>query len=555
MMESSAPPLDAMPGIGVIIVTHQSAAYVAQCLEALLATEYRKLTAIVVDNASKDDTCDEVRSWASGDKVFQAPANWPLASAKPVAKPIRFAEQGLEKELGEIDANARVTLLRSPCNFGFAGGVNLGIRALLPINDIDYFWILSPRCVTYRNTPFAFARHAREIHNFAIMGGRMVAFDDPNRIRADGGVYNPRLGLTRLVNLNERSGKRSLPNPKELDYIPGDNMLVSRAFVLSAGLLDESWFLYREEVDWAFRRGSLPLAVAPGALVAHRAGTWSNGRDVRSPESAFLYYRNYLRFSARWSPSFLPLSYAAAILNIASDFFANGLRKPELAAALRGLHGLRPPPDVERFFDHRTWAIIRSRRKDSSASCLWPRASEKRRSQRGRHYKTYRFLKSVFDPRSYLHLLKLINYYNYNHVTQRRVAWLGKNCAFAPNVMFSHAERICIGENTKVGPGCYLWAGHEFGHIFIGKNVLLGPEVMVTAATYRFRDGSPVWDQRMDEDDVVIGDDVWIGTRAIILPGARIGDGAIIGAGSIVRGEIPARSVAVGAPASVKGKR
>jgi acetyltransferase-like isoleucine patch superfamily enzyme len=89
----------------------------------------------------------------------------------------------------------------------------------------------------------------------------------------------------------------------------------------------------------------------------------------------------------------------------------------------------------------------------------------------------------------------------------------------------------------------------------IGDDVLFGPEVMVTAAGYRFNDGAPVTEQAMDEDDVIIGRDVWLATRVIVMPGARIGDGAIIGAGAIVTGDIPAHAIAVGMPARVVGRR
>jgi maltose O-acetyltransferase len=50
---------------------------------------------------------------------------------------------------------------------------------------------------------------------------------------------------------------------------------------------------------------------------------------------------------------------------------------------------------------------------------------------------------------------------------------------------------------------------------------------------------------------VKIGERCYIGAGSIILPGTTIGDDSIIGAGSLVRGEIPPRSLAFGAPAKV----
>lgn len=169
--------------------------------------------------------------------------------------------------------------------------------------------------------------------------------------------------------------------------------------------------------------------------------------------------------------------------------------------------------------------------------------------------KALRLIASGLDPRAWLHLVRLINYYNHTHVSPRRALSLGPGAAISPTAGFSNPERIRAGRNLRLGTRCMLWAGPGTGRIDIGDDVMFGPDVMVTAAGYRFNDGHPVTKQRMDEADVTIGHDVWIGAKAIILPGARIGDGAIIGAGALVRGEIPAMAIAVGVPARVVGRR
>jgi acetyltransferase-like isoleucine patch superfamily enzyme len=166
-----------------------------------------------------------------------------------------------------------------------------------------------------------------------------------------------------------------------------------------------------------------------------------------------------------------------------------------------------------------------------------------------------RLLLSGIDPRAWLHLVRLVNYYNYSHVTPRRSLNFPQPCNISPTVNFANPERITAGRGLRLGAGCYLWAGNAQGHIRMGNNVMFGPEVMVTASGYRYNDGSPVTEQPMDEADVIIGDDVWIGARAILLPGAQIGAGAIIAAGSVVRGEIPPLAIAAGVPARVVGAR
>jgi acetyltransferase-like isoleucine patch superfamily enzyme len=177
------------------------------------------------------------------------------------------------------------------------------------------------------------------------------------------------------------------------------------------------------------------------------------------------------------------------------------------------------------------------------------------KSRPSRLQRALRLLLSGLDPRAWLHLVRLVNYYNYSHVMPRRRLNFAAPCNISPTVNFSNPERISAGPGLRLGAGCYLWAGNATGHIRLGRNVMFGPEVMVTASGYRFNAGSPVTDQPMDEADVVIGDDVWVGARAILLPGARIGAGAIIAAGAVVRGEIPAMAIAAGVPARIVGQR
>ena len=166
-----------------------------------------------------------------------------------------------------------------------------------------------------------------------------------------------------------------------------------------------------------------------------------------------------------------------------------------------------------------------------------------------------RLVGSTLDPRSWAHLLKIINYYNYSHVQPLRRMTLGASPNISPDASFSNAERILVGDRVRIGSGCRIWAGPASSAIRIGDDVLFGPDVLVTAASYRYNDGSPVTEQRMDEADIIIGNDVWLATRATILPGARIGDGAVIAAGAVVKGRIPPFAIAAGAPARVVSQR
>ena len=162
----------------------------------------------------------------------------------------------------------------------------------------------------------------------------------------------------------------------------------------------------------------------------------------------------------------------------------------------------------------------------------------------------------VLDPRAWVHLFRLVNFYNHTHVIPRRRITLGRGVAISPTASFANAEHISLGDGSHVGTHCYLWAGRTtVGKIEIGRHLLLGPNVFITASSYRFNSGSPVTQQPMKEAPVIVGDDVWIGANAVVLPGCTIGDGAIIAAGAIVRENVPAGAIMAGAPAKQVGIR
>jgi acetyltransferase-like isoleucine patch superfamily enzyme len=165
-----------------------------------------------------------------------------------------------------------------------------------------------------------------------------------------------------------------------------------------------------------------------------------------------------------------------------------------------------------------------------------------------------RVLRSAREVGIVLHVVRLLHYYGYSHVSQRRVARLGAGVAMAPNVSLRNGRNITIGAGAHVGERCLLWAG-ERATITLGEKALLGPEVVVTVANYRLEPGIPPVDQPRDEADVVIGAGTWLGARVIVLPGVRIGDGAVVGAGAVVTRDVPPDSIAVGSPARVVGRR
>jgi len=106
------------------------------------------------------------------------------------------------------------------------------------------------------------------------------------------------------------------------------------------------------------------------------------------------------------------------------------------------------------------------------------------------------------------------------------------------------------GGKLEIGQGAFLNDGVS---ICAARSVRIGSRVKLADWVYisdtDFHPVSP--ESETVINPVTIGANVWIGARSVVLPGTTIGDHSVIAAGSIVRGEIPARSVAAGAPARV----
>lgn len=127
---------------------------------------------------------------------------------------------------------------------------------------------------------------------------------------------------------------------------------------------------------------------------------------------------------------------------------------------------------------------------------------------------------------------------------------------------------------AEIGDGCYIepplranWGGRHvhFGknvyanfnltlvddtHIYVGDNVMFGPNVTVATAGHPIE---PTLRRRglQYNAPVRIGANVWIGAGAVILPGVTVGENTVIGAGSVVTHDIPSGVVAVGNPCRV----
>lgn len=206
--------------LAVIIVSYNVKNYLRQCLESLQrATDGISTEICVVDNHSKDDTVGMVA-----------------------------------KEFGDVK------LIAGNRNRGFARANNIGIRQ----TDSEYVLLLNPDTFVGENTIKDCLRFMDGNDNAGGLGVCMLKCDGGKAMESRRGLPTPMTAFYKMCGLcsvfprNARFGKYYMGDmpwntPGKIEVVSGAFFLMRRKALDEAGLLDEDFFMYGEDVDLSYR--------------------------------------------------------------------------------------------------------------------------------------------------------------------------------------------------------------------------------------------------------------------------------------------------------------
>lgn len=337
------------PAVVTVLVNWNGSDDTIECLESLLISDYPNHFIVVVDNGSKDGSLLELEAWAKGSinkpsKFVQFQELPPKTCDKPVAL-VSLSLDDVARGKG-WDSDAKIFLIDAKRNHGFAGGVNIGIRFALANSAVRYVWILNNDTVVAPDCLSRMERRLRDENEAAMCGSRILFYWQPDRVQVlGGGRFSRWVGTSRLLgNGDSVSSTVDVQTvERSLDHLSGASMLVSRNFIEKVGLMDESYFLYYEELDWVMRgKNRYRLVYADDAVVYHKEGASigsSHRRTNRSPLSCFFMVRSRLRFTRKFFPWALPSVFLYSVL-VSLRALAHGRYKQAHAVygALRGLN-------------------------------------------------------------------------------------------------------------------------------------------------------------------------------------------------------------------------
>jgi len=250
----------ARPRVTAVVVMYDSAADAARVVETCLAQHDVDLDVVVVDNGSNDDSAEQIDT--------------------------RFGSE------------PRVTLVRMEHNRGFSGGANTGMAAALD-RGADYVWLLTDDLELDADAARELVS-AMEAHPEAGAAGQYIYHrDEPDRIYFGGGVVTED-GSTH-ERMDERDGASNDGTPqavRETGFVTGASMFFRAGVLREVGLMDETYWLYWEDVDLSYRvkEGGHTLIVVPASKAWHHV-TPALDRSMRTRQRYF--WRNFLRFQVK----------------------------------------------------------------------------------------------------------------------------------------------------------------------------------------------------------------------------------------------------------------
>jgi len=258
--------------LGIVIVNWNTRDLLRRCLASVYASEgdfsYRVL---VVDNASNDESAAMV-----------------------------------EREFAPVD------LIANSENVGYPRANNIGLRQLgfRGPGDVEpdaprYALLLNPDTEVPPDALWRMIQFMDSRPDIGVAGPKLVLTDGSLDKACRRGFPTPLVcfyhysGLTKLFPRNRRFGRYNMTFADEdleleVDSVVGAYMQVRKAAIERAGLLDESFFMYGEDLDWAFRlkQAGYKVWYYPAVTVQHVKRAASS----KSPKAQFEFWRAMLIF-------------------------------------------------------------------------------------------------------------------------------------------------------------------------------------------------------------------------------------------------------------------
>jgi hypothetical protein len=242
-----------LPAVAIVVLNYNGRTDTLACLRSLEQVQYPNMQIMVVDNNSADDSVATFRA-----------------------------------------AYPDLTIIQTGANLGFAAGNNVGISYALE-QGAAYVLLLNNDTEVAPDFLQRLVAVAEADPSIGIVGPTIYYYDHPEVVWSSGGIIDWQRGSTRMAGLNETDTGQFGSAPRPVDFVTGCALLIRRAAMERAGLLDPRFFMYYEETEWCVR------VAQAGFRIVHvpQAHIWHKISIVERAATPFVHYymtRNRLLF-------------------------------------------------------------------------------------------------------------------------------------------------------------------------------------------------------------------------------------------------------------------
>ena len=282
--------------IAIIIVNWKQYELTINCLLSIKKLEYKNWKVILVDNESNFEKINKIKS----------------------------------------DFN-KVEVIESKENLGFASANHLGIKYAIK-NKFEYIMLLNNDTEVNKKFLSPLLNSFQNDNSLGAVQPLIMNYNNRVKVWNAGGYLNNFFGFPYTNKLNNKK--------RQIDWITGCCIVLKTKVIKKAGLMDEDFFAYYEDVDWSLRIKKLgyKLGIVESSVIFHhgtKSSNISNSEGTLSPFVHYLNIRNHIYLIKKHSDKFNfigVLFYQFLKILFYSIYFILRLRFSKLKMVYRGLN-------------------------------------------------------------------------------------------------------------------------------------------------------------------------------------------------------------------------
>jgi len=250
--------------VGIIIVVYNQKHFLEGLYKSLQAQSFKDFNIYFIDNASSDNSLQYSKVLNGNNKL-----------------------------------NIKYFALNK--NTGYAGGNNTGAKEAVK-DGCKYLFILNNDMILDKNCINELVKLMESDSSIACAGPLVLFNKQPDTIQEFGGKINFRSASLKKHYSGKNIYNIKLPEILETDFISGGAMFIKSSVFVNAGMFEEAYFAYLDEIDLSKR---IKSANAGKLLATSRAVVWHNHNWSKDNKNSFyveyflmernkyLYYHKY----------------------------------------------------------------------------------------------------------------------------------------------------------------------------------------------------------------------------------------------------------------------